>query len=80
MFSFVVDDHAPTEIDSGISQAVREVYEISMTKNILGDNRIETTVLEEKTNFKRNTITGEFQSLYETLGYIMVRGDIDEHF
>ena len=26
-----------------------------MTKNILGDNRIETTVMEEKTTFKRNT-------------------------
>lgn len=42
-------------MDSGISQAVREANKISMTKNILGDNRIETTVMEEKTSFKRNT-------------------------
>ena len=27
-----------------------------------------------------NTVAGHFQGLYETLGYIMVRGDEDEHF
>ena len=27
-----------------------------------------------------DAITGQFQGLYDTLGYIMVRGDTDEHF
>ena len=27
-----------------------------------------------------DNITGHFQGLYETLGYIMVHGDEDEHF
>ena len=27
-----------------------------------------------------DTITGHFQGLYESLGYIMFRGDEDEHF
>ena len=47
-FFFVVGDHSPTEIDSGIFQEVRNANKISMTKNILGDNRIETTVTAEK--------------------------------
>ena len=29
---------------------------------------------------KYDTMTGTFQGLYETLGYIMVRGDPQEHF
>ena len=47
-FFFVVGDHSPTEIYSGIFQEVRNANKISMTKNILGDNRIETTVTAEK--------------------------------
>ena len=27
-----------------------------------------------------NTISGKFKGLYETLGYIIARGDMDEHF
>ena len=27
-----------------------------------------------------DTVTGTFQELYERLGYITVRGDVDEHF
>ena len=44
-----------TQIDSGITQAVRDANKISITKNIFGENRIETTVTAEKTSFKRNT-------------------------
>ena len=88
-----------------------------MSKNIFGDNRVETTITAEKTSFKRNAVafligqvneclnppenletyefkdrevkmfrlrydnvTGHFQGLYESLGYIMVHGDADEHF
>ena len=147
-----------TEIDSGISQAIRDSNKISMTKNIFSDNRVETEITAEKTSLKRNTfdvwpdycyfgiekknfpensifylnqgyqsvkdnkkiyhadmfligqvneclspledlhsyecgdrevkmyrpkydkMTGAFLGLYETLGYIMVRGDPQEHF
>lgn len=46
----------PTQIDSGITQAVRYANKISITKNIFGENRIETTVTPEKTSFNRNTV------------------------
>ena len=49
----------PTQIDSGISQAVRAASKIFTTKNIFGDNRIEATLTAEKTSFKRNTVTFE---------------------
>lgn len=45
----------PTQIDSGITEAVRDANKISITKNIFGENRIETTATAEKTSFKRNT-------------------------
>ena len=44
-----------TEIDSGISQAIRDSNKISMTKNICSDG-VETAITAEKTSFKRNTI------------------------
>ena len=155
--------HTPsTEIDSDISQPIRDSNKISTLKNIFSDNRVETTITAEKSSFKRNTIdiwpeydyfkqqsfgiekenfrensifyvnqgyqsvkvnkkiyyaehfligqvnkclnlpedlknykcedrevkmygscydsaTGNLQGLYETLGYIMVRGDSQEH-
>ena len=37
-------------------QAVRDANKISMTKSILGDNRVETVVTAEKTSFKKNTV------------------------
>ena len=43
-----------TEIDIGISQAVRDSSKISMTKNIF-EGRVETTLTTEKASFKRNT-------------------------
>ena len=43
-----------TEIDIGISQAVRDSSKISMTKNIF-EGRVETTLTAEKASFKRNT-------------------------
>ena len=45
-----------TEIDSGISQAIRDSNEISITKNIFCDNHAETAIIAEKTSFKRNTV------------------------
>ena len=50
---FLGNQHAQTQIDSGISQAVRDASKTSMTKNIFDDNRIETTVTAEETSFKR---------------------------
>ena len=47
---------APTQIDNGISQAIKEVNKISMSKNIFGDNRIKTFLTAEKTSIKRNTV------------------------
>ena len=46
--------NAPTQIDSGISQAVRDANKISMTENIFEDGRIEAAVTAEKNGFKRN--------------------------
>ena len=43
------------QIDSGISQAVRDANRISMTKNFFGDGMVETTLVAEKSSFKRNT-------------------------
>ena len=53
---FSVNQQAPTQIDSGISQAIRDANKISMSKNIFGDNKVETTVTAEKTSFKRNAV------------------------
>ena len=47
---------APTQIDNGISQAIKEANKISMSKNIFGDNRIKTFLTAEKTSIKRNTV------------------------
>ena len=47
--------NAPTQIDSGISEALRDATKISMTKNIFEDGRIETAVTAKKSGFKRNT-------------------------
>ena len=44
-----------------------------MTNNILGDNRIETTVTAEKTSFKKNTSgrnLGTLNNSLVTMGYI----------
>ena len=54
-YFFIVDMNTPTQIDSVISQAVRDANKISMTKNIFEDGRIETAVTAEKSGFKRNT-------------------------
>lgn len=43
-----------TQIDNGISQAIKNSNKISMTKNFLGGDRVETTVTAEKSSFKRN--------------------------
>ena len=40
--------NAPTQIDSGISEALRDATKISMTKNIFEDGRIETAVTAKK--------------------------------
>ena len=52
----VNQQQAPTQIENGISQAIKDTNKISMSKNIFGDNRIETFVTAEKTSFKRNTV------------------------
>ena len=54
-YFFIVGMNTPTQIDSVISQAVRDANKISMTKNIFEDGRIETAVTAEKNGFKRNT-------------------------
>ena len=56
MGPFLENRQASTQIDSGISQVIRDTNKISMLKNIFGDNRVETTVTAEKTSFKRNTV------------------------
>ena len=48
------------QIDSGISQAVRDANRISMTKNFFGDGMVETTLVAEKSSFKPNT-RGEYR-------------------
>ena len=53
---FIENPQASSQIDSGISQAIRDTNKISMSKNIFGDNSVETTVTAEKTSFKRNTV------------------------
>ena len=47
---FLENLQASTQIDSNISQAIRNAIKISMWKNIFGDNTV------EKTSFKRNTV------------------------
>lgn len=44
---FIAGTNVPTQIDSGISQAVSDTNKISMTKNMFGDGRIETAVTAE---------------------------------
>ena len=57
MVLFLAVQHAPsTEIDSGISQDIKDSNKISMSKNIFSDNRVETTITAEKSSFKRNTV------------------------
>ena len=53
---FLENRQASTQIDSGISQAIRDANKISMSKNIFGDSRVETTVTAKKTSFTRNTV------------------------
>ena len=36
------------QIDSGIPQAVRDANKISMTKNLFGDDRVETILVARK--------------------------------
>ena len=52
---FLGNQQVHTQIDRGISQAVKDTNKISMSKNIFVDNRIEITITVEKTSFKRNT-------------------------
>ena len=52
---FLENQQASAQIDNGISQVIRNANKISTSKNIFGDNRVETTVTAEKTRFKRNT-------------------------
>ena len=53
---FLGNEAKSTEIDNGISQAVRNSDKISMMKNIFG-GRLETTLTAEKsTSFNRNII------------------------
>ena len=54
---FLAAQHAPlTEIDSCISQAIRDSNKISMLKNAFSDNRVETTITAEKSSFERNIV------------------------
>ena len=45
-----------SEIDSGISQTIRDSNKISMTKTIFSDNRVDTAITADKTSFKSNTV------------------------
>ena len=57
MVVLLATQHTPsTEIDSDISQPIRDSNKISTLKNIFSDNRVETTITAEKSSFKRNTI------------------------
>ena len=57
MFLVLATQQAPsTQIDSGISQAIRDSNKIYMSKNIFSDNKVDTTITAEKTSFKRNTV------------------------
>lgn len=52
---FLSNEAKSTEIDNGISQAVRNSDKISMTKNIF-DGRVETTITAKRTtSFNQNT-------------------------
>ena len=53
---FLENLQASTQIDSGISQAIRNANKISMSKNIFCENWVETAVIGEKISFKRNTV------------------------
>ena len=53
---FLENLQASTQIDSGISEAIRNANKISMSKNIFGGNRVETTVTAGKISFKRNAV------------------------
>lgn len=55
-FFFLVNEHGSTQFGSGISQSVKDANKVSMTKNIFGNNRIETTRTAEKTSFKGNNV------------------------
>ena len=55
-YLFLAQSTPSTEIDSGISQGVRNSNKISMSKNIFSDNKIETTITAEKTSLKRNVV------------------------
>ena len=61
---FLENQQAFAQIDNGISQAIKNANKISMSKNIFGDNRVETTVTAKKTSFKRNTV-----DVWPSLGY-----------
>lgn len=52
----VIQQASSTQIDSGITQAIRDSNKISMSKNIFSDSRVETTITAEKTSFERNTV------------------------
>ena len=54
--SFLENLGAPTQIDNSISQVIRNANKISMSKNIFSDNRVETTVTDEKSSFNRNKV------------------------
>ena len=54
-FFFIGGINPSIKTESGISHAIRDPSKLSMTKNIFGDNRIETTLTAEKSSFKRNT-------------------------
>lgn len=55
-FIFLATDHGSTQVNTGISKAVRWADKISMTKSIFGEGRVETTLTAKKSvAFKRNT-------------------------
>ena len=62
---FIANANAPTEVDSSISQVVKDANKISITKNIFGNNKVETSIAAEKTSFKRNTT-----NVWKEFGYI----------
>ena len=56
-FYFLVNEHEVAQTESGISETVKDASKISMTKNIFGDSRVETTLTAEKKSFKRSLAT-----------------------
>ena len=61
---FLGNEARPNEIDSEISQTVRNLDKISTTKNVF-DGRVETTLTAEK----KNTIKANMANVRKKYGY-----------